>query len=99
MYICNDCGAVFDNPKTQHMVFGLNHRRDNLCPSCFNDDFEITHKTCPFTGDFIRSSQDLSDSARKTITDELNALLDHFSGTDEQRDIAINVIAEWIENV
>ena len=97
MYICNDCGTVFEEPKHQHFVFGLNHRRDELCPNCFNDDFEVTEKQCPFTGEFIRSSQDLSDSARKAITDDLNKVLDTYGQTD--RDVTISVIAEWIENV
>ena len=75
MYICNDCGCVFESPRkyTKNLSVGLCHFEG--CPDCGKDDYEETNKKCPFTDEFIHPSKDLSDNAKRLILDDLNAIL------------------------
>lgn len=99
MYICNDCGATFTEPRncTKTLSVGLCHYTG--CPSCEGDDFEKTEKKCPFTDEYIHPSKDLSDGAKQRITDDLTAVLENHCGAwkSKQKEVFLQVVEEWLE--
>ena len=43
MFICNDCGAIFDNPEVEYETHGLDsppYERWLICPNCRSSSFE-----------------------------------------------------------
>jgi len=101
MYICNDCGEVFDEPKEYTVNLSCGSSRYSGCPSCGKDDFEETNKKCPFTGKYIHPSKDLSDTARQLIIDDLNAVLASHVGTyhENKKEVFATVVEEWLEAI
>lgn len=101
MYICNDCGCVFEKPRqyTKNLSVGLCHFEG--CPNCESDDYEETNKRCPFTNEVIHPSKDLSDGAKQRIMDDLTAVLDNHCGAwkSKQKDVFLQVVEEWFEVV
>lgn len=51
-WICNECGAIFDDPKT---VRGIDGDGWSECPSCGSEDYEEA-KECERCGDVVSES-------------------------------------------
>jgi len=101
MYICNDCGCVFEKPRqyTKNLSVGLCHFEG--CPNCEKDDFEETNKKCPFTGKYIHPSEDLSENAKQLIWDDLEAVLAVHVGTyhGNKKEVFATVVEQWLEAI
>ena len=101
MYICNDCGCVFEKPKPYTKILSVGLAHFEGCPECGEDDYEETNKRCPFTNEFIHPSKDLSDKAKELILDDLNAVLACHVGVyhANKKDVFITVVEEWLDEI
>ena len=56
MYICNNCGAVFDTPDTQteSHPYGEGYAQEkwSVCPCCGDNDFDEA-KECRMCGELV----------------------------------------------
>ena len=61
MYICHNCGAVFDTPDTyeEHHPYGMGYARErwSVCPSCGDTDFDEA-KECSRCGEYFAELED-----------------------------------------
>lgn len=99
MYICNDCGSVFDKPEHRILINGIMHETEPICPNCKNDDFEVTEKHCPFSGGYIKESQDVSEGAKQAILADLIKVRDNYCHDSEQQAAFDVLTAEWLETL
>lgn len=60
MYICNECGAVFDDPKTyyEHHPYGMGYAEEKwlVCPYCYGDFQEA--EQCEECGEYVAELED-----------------------------------------
>lgn len=56
MYLCNNCGEVFEEPKTveEHHPYGMSYAVEkwSVCPHCKDTDFDEA-KQCYCCGEFF----------------------------------------------
>ena len=56
MYICNNCGEVFETPDTykEHHPYGMTTASEEwaVCPSCGDNDFSEA-KQCMLCGEYV----------------------------------------------
>jgi rubrerythrin len=56
MYICNNCGEVFDTPETyeEHHPYGTGYASEkwSVCPNCGEPDYDEA-KQCERCGEFV----------------------------------------------
>ena len=61
MYICKNCGELFENPKTikEHHPYGMSYATEewSACPYCEDADFEIA-KYCERCGAAVAELDD-----------------------------------------
>lgn len=61
MYICNNCGAVFETPRTheEHHPYGMTSATEiwAICPHCDDTDFSDA-KQCEHCGEFVAELHD-----------------------------------------
>lgn len=56
MFICLECGAVFEEPKTVYEKFEYSYMTIRECPGCQSQAFE-TATTCDLCGAYISREQ------------------------------------------
>ena len=54
MYVCNDCGHVFEHPANRYNMAVSVEDEDAQCPSCGSDDFDNAEQ-CEKCGEWFAS--------------------------------------------
>ena len=61
MYICSNCGEVFDEPKTieEHHPYGMTYATEywSVCPHCHDSDYSEAEQ-CEMCGEFVAETRD-----------------------------------------
>lgn len=60
MYICEDCGEVFEEPKTFYESHGLDsppYEQWSVCPNCSSTNYKEAHE-CSRCGEYAANLED-----------------------------------------
>lgn len=100
MFICKDCGAVFeepdvtyDDPSPSGVALPSGAYEYEFCPECGSDDIEVADE-CASCGEYI-IGKTLCDDCKSWLVDRLVKLREDLGITQDEFEEAICEIFEW----